>query len=222
MEKRTASQVGKSNVATAKTHERRVAKLFSEWSGHEFRRRRVEGRDVSTMIRDATGDVVPVARRSRFNIEAKKGKGFSLDAILNVDTIATNIFTAWWHQSNYDANLYSKTIGSDVLPFLIFKPHPSWDWVAFPQRSLEFLEPPEAYKKDSRQHVLADVGESKLWFPAFAIDAYAHCGQISCNVKHTHNNKNKEFVPLSLEPCYIARWHTFAENVNPETFFFAE
>ena len=56
---RTASQVGKSNVATAKCHERRVAKLLTEWSGREFRRRRVEGRESDTVLRDLTGDVVP-------------------------------------------------------------------------------------------------------------------------------------------------------------------
>lgn len=227
---RTASQIGKSNVATSKVHERRIAKLFSIWSGAEFRRRRVEGREPDTIIRDATGDVIPVSRRCWFNIEAKKGEGFSLDAIINIDTIGTTKFTEWWHQSFYDAKIYSDTIGYKILPIVMFKPHPNWDWIAFSQHALEHLRPSDAYWEDDRKHVVHPASTrvgvqpvmSHLWFPAFKIDAYADCGPISCNVKYTAKKENKEFVPLELDPCYIARWKTFAENVKPESFFIPE
>lgn len=205
---RTPSQVGKSNVDTAKTHERRIARILTEWSGEEYRRRRVEGRDATTMIRDATGDVVPVNKRCRFNIEAKKGKNFSIDAILNVETVHTTLFTSWWHQSTYDAKLYSDLVGEDILPLVIFKPIPAWDWVAFPVESLKYIKP-----KDS------DEIRSEIWFPAILVNSYDYCGPVSCNVKHTSKKENKVFVPLQLRSCFITRWKTFSEAVNPLSFF---
>ena len=208
---RTASQVGKSNVSTAKNHERRVAKLLTEWSGREFRRRRVEGRESDTVLRDLTGDVVPAdtKNRCRFNLEAKKGKGFSLTSILGGYT--TCKFSEWLHQSTYDANLVSKALGLDIKPMVFFKPNPNLDWVAFDISALEFLRPKES-----------NIPHNRLWFPHLYFDYYACCGPISFNISHTKNRKNRVMVPLQLAPCFICSWNDFATNVNPDSFFFGE
>jgi hypothetical protein len=207
---RTASQVGKSNVATAKCHERRVAKLLTEWSGREFRRRRVEGRESDTVLRDLTGDVVPADAKNRchFNLEAKKGKGFSLTSIISgYDTCK---FSEWYHQSTYDARLVSKALGLDILPMVFFKPNPNMDWVAFDTSALEFLRPKCPCMTD------------RLWFPHLLFDYYAYCGPISFNISHTKNRKNRVIVPLQLAPCFICSWNDFAAHIDPSSFFFGE
>jgi hypothetical protein len=213
---RTASQVGKSNVATAKCHERRIAKLLTEWSGREFRRRRVEGRESDTVLRDLTGDVVPAdaKNRCRFNLEAKKGKGFSLTSILSGYT--TCKLSEWYHQSTYDAKLVSKALGLDVKPIVFFKPNPNLDWVAFDASALEFLRP------KMPKYVIPRHDYNRLWFPHLFFDYYAYCGPISFNISHTKNRKNRVIVPLQLAPCFICSWNDFAANVNPDSFFFGE
>jgi len=223
--KRTASQVGKSNVSTSKAHERRVAKLFTEWSGSEFRRRRHEGRGVDTIVRDLTGDVIPVDRMPRFNIEAKKGAGFSFNAMLA--EVATNKFTTWWHQSSYDAQLATEIHKVQVLPLVIFKPHPNHDFIAFDVAALKFLRPPGDVVPDtgcaqagtSDGTPASSYGFARPWFPCLLFDEYSRCGPITKNVSHTKNSTNKVMVPLELSNCYITRWRTFAEAVDPETFF---
>jgi len=204
--------VGKSNVATAKCHERRVAKLLTEWSGREFRRRRVEGRESDTVLRDLTGDVVPAdaKNRCRFNLEAKKGKGFSLTSILG--GYSTCKFSEWYHQSTYDANLVSKALGLDIKPMVFFKPNPNLDWIAFDWTAMEYLR----FKNDIHK------GSVRPWFPHLLFDHYAYCGPISFNISHTKNRKNRVIVPLQLAPCFICSWNDFAANVNPDSFFFGE
>jgi hypothetical protein len=208
---RTASQVGKSNVATSKNHERRVAKLLSEWSGRDFRRRRVEGRESDTVLRDLTGDVVPADtnNRCRFNIEAKKGKGFSFNSILSGFT--TCKFSEWYHQSSFDAALASRALKLEIHPMVFFKPHPNFDWVAFDVGALRFLRPKETYEEQTR-----------LWFPHLLFDHYAYCGELTFNISHTKNKKNRVMVPLQLSSCFICTWNDFAANINPDSFFFGE
>ena len=212
---RTASQVGKSNVSTAKSHERRVAKLLTDWSGREFRRRRVEGRESDTVLRDLTGDVVPADAKNRchFNLEAKKGKGFSLTSILSGYT--TCKLSEWYHQSTYDARLVSKALGLDIKPIVFFKPNPNLDWIAFDTSALGFLRPKHIAVSDSTW-----PPSRRLWFPHLLFDHYAYCGEISFNISHTKNRKNRVIVPLQLAPCFICSWNDFAANVNPDSFFF--
>jgi hypothetical protein len=188
-----------------------VARLLTEWSGREFRRRRVEGRESDTVLRDLTGDVVPAdaKNRCRFNLEAKKGKGFSLTSILSGYT--TSIFSGWYHQSSYDAQLVSRALGLPIKPLVFFKPNPNMDWIAFDFTALEFLRP-----KDSNEP------QQRLWFPHLYFDHYAHCGPISFNISHTKNRKNRVIIPLQLTPCFICSWNDFAANVNPDSFFFGE
>ncbi len=205
MAKRTASEVGKSNVATSKSHERRVASLLSEWSGETFRRRRIEGRDDATVMLDMTGDVVCVTKQQRFNIEAKKGVGFSLNAM--VSSVPTSLFSKWWHQSCYDATLMSKAFGKSMLPMLFFKPQPAFDWIAIAVSAFEFLKP-------------KSPTDRKIWFPHLLFDEYGHCGGITHNVSHTKNRKNFKPVTLELEPCVICAWNVFKDHVEPQSFFY--
>jgi hypothetical protein len=206
---RTASEIGKSNVATAKSHERRVAKLLTEWSGREFRRRRVEGRESDTVLRDLTGDVVPAdaQNRCRFNLEAKKGKGFSLTSIIS--GCSTCKFSEWYHQSTYDAQLVSKALGLDIKPMVFFKPNPNLDWIAFDWTAMDFLR----FKDDMSR------GCARPWFPHLLFEHYRDCGPISFNISHTKNRKNRVIVPLQLAPCFICSWNDFADNINPDSFF---
>jgi len=214
---RTASQVGKSNVSTAKCHERRVAKLLTEWSSREFRRRRVEGRESDTVLRDLTGDVVPAdtKNRCRFNLEAKKGKGFSLTSIISGYSTCT--FSEWYHQSSYDAMLVSEALKLDIKPMVFFKPNPNLDWVAFDMSALDFLRPKHIPITDLTWPI-----SKRLWFPHLLFDHYAYCGSISFNISHTKNRKNRVMVPLQLAPCFICSWNDFAANVHPDSFFFGE
>lgn len=214
--KRTASQVGKSNVQTSKVHERRVAHLLTDWTGIEFRRRRVEGRMADTIARDLTGDVIPVDRLCHFNIECKKGQSFSLDAMLA--SIETCQFTKWYHQSSYDAKLCSEQHKKIFHPMLFFKPVPNWDWVAIPTAALEFLRPLDGH---SLIQAMA-CSQGKFWAPHLIYDAYDRCGEISHNVAHTKKAKNKVMVPLRLQPCFICRWRDFAAHVDPESFLMGD
>ena len=212
-EKRTASQIGKSNSRTSKVHERRVAHLLTDWAGVEFRRRRAEGRMADTIARDLTGDVIPVDQFCRFNIECKKGQGFSLDAMLsNVESCQ---FTKWWHQSSYDAKLCSEQHDRTFFPMLFFKPVPNWDWVAVPTVAIEFLKPRDA---SNLTHWHLHSEERRFWAPHLVYNAYDRRGKISHNVAHTKKAKNKVMVPLRLQPCFICRWKDFAAVVDPESF----
>jgi hypothetical protein len=199
------SKVGKSNVRTAKAHERRVAKLLKEWSGKEFRRRRVEGRGDDVKVVEGVADVIPVEGDILFAIEAKKGQGFSLDALM-ADPVKAR-FTDWWHQATYDAKIWSEKIGSDRYPMLFFKPDPQWDWVAIPQTVLRFLRA----KGDNLKARLS------LWFPHLAFNGYVGCGLITKNV--SRSKKNPVMVPLRLEDVFLCRWRDFASNVDPESIF---
>ena len=61
------SRIGRSNVKTAKVHERRVAHLLADWSGVPFRRRRVEGRGNAVRIVELVADVIACAGDFHFN-----------------------------------------------------------------------------------------------------------------------------------------------------------
>lgn len=210
------SKIGKSNVRRSKAHERRIAKLLKEWSGVEFRRRRVEGREGDTVDIDRTADVIPcVPEWTRFSIEAKCGEWGTFDALMTNPT-GTKI-TEWWHQANYDARIattaYAKNHPSTdepIFPVVFFKPHPNFDWIMISKKSVPFLRP----KGDATVH-----GSFSLWFPHMLFDYYEHCGPINCNVAHTKNKKNFQFVELNLDAAIFCRWKDFAEQVDPRSFF---
>tara|TARA_R110002110_G_scaffold22761_7_gene87898 strand:+ start:1256 stop:1873 length:618 start_codon:yes stop_codon:yes gene_type:complete len=197
------SKIGKSNVRRSKSHERRVAKLLTEWSGVTFRRRRVEGRDEAVRMVEGVSDVISVEREFSFAVEAKCGVGFSMDALLK--NPKSCLFTTWWHQTNYDAQLKTKADGRDCYPMLFFKPNPAHDWVVVSSKAIKILEP--------KNNV---VNNNTLWFPHIVYDHYDGLGPIAGDISHT---KNKNIAEVELDPLFMCRWRDFEENVKPDSTF---
>ncbi len=200
------SKIGKSNVRKSKTHERRVAHLLTDWTGIEFRRRRVEGRDATVVERESTADVIPIRGSVHCSIEAKSGRNFSLDALLA--NCQTALFTTWWHQATYDCTILKEVFNRQFYPLLFFKPHANFDWIAIDQRIINdsILKP----KGDG-------IASGKIWFPALSFDSYSKVGPITMDV--SHSKKNKDLKELVLPDLYFCRWKDFAINVDPKSFF---
>jgi hypothetical protein len=197
--KRTAAAIARSNVSRSKSHERRWADLLSQWTGVQFRRRRIEGRTEDTILINSTGDIIPTRGSIHFNIEAKIGKGFSFDSILKAPQKA--LFTAWYHQSSYDAKLFTDVHDRKVYPFVFFKPTMNSDWVALSSKAFyDVLQPVKTH---------ADV-------PRLDFDHFGKCGPIELNVSRT---KNKSMVSLELDPVTFVRWPDFRDGIRPESFF---
>jgi len=196
------SKIGKSNVRCGKSHERRIANLFTEWSGEEFRRRKVEGRDDATLWVNSAADVIPVRSDFLFSIEAKKGAGFSLDALMANPTKC--LFKTWWFQTCYDAQLISSIRNRRILPLLFFKPNPQNDWIAFSTKSIDLLQPKSNIERLT----------NNLWFPHLLFDHYEAIGPISGDV--SHSPKHPKFVTMQLDNAVICRWKDFAYNVDPK------
>ena len=201
------SKIGKSNVRRSKNHERRVAKLLTEWSGTQFRRRRVEGRDEAVRMVEGVSDVIPVEKDFYFAVEAKCGVGFSIDALFKNPKIC--LFTSWWHQCNYDAQLRAETTGEGCYPMLFFKPNPAHDWVAISTKAINILKP-------KCEKTPCYDGPNTLWFPHIIFDHYGCIGPVAGDISHT---KNKKIVEIELDPLFMCRWRDFEENVAPNATF---
>lgn len=208
------SRIGRSNVRRSKSHERRVAHLLTDWSGIEFRRRRVEGRDSTVIERESTADVIPVKGDILFSIEAKCGECTSLDGLLA--NPIPNKFTTWWHQCVYDAQLLSQTFNRAFYPLLFFKPHPNFDWIAIDQAvfTSNILTPTEIAKPS---YALARDHNMFIWMPHLAYDGYNLVGPITHNV--SHSKKNPVMKALTLPSLYMIRWKDFAHSVDPTSIF---
>jgi hypothetical protein len=187
------SKVGKSNSRRGKTFERRVAKLLTEWSGTEFRRRRVEGRDSTIVDRESTSDVIPASYDIPFSIEAKCGAGFTMNSMLMNPT--NGIFTKWWGQVSYDAMILEKSRGYLVYPWLFFKPHTNYEWIAMPRSGLLKLT-------------------NHINFPHFIYHAYDTIDTIEIDI--SHSKKNKVVVDMKLPTPILMRWDDFRENVKSD------
>lgn len=205
--KEEMSRVGKSNVRRGKTLERRVANLFSEWTGETFRRRRVEGRDSLTIERDSTADVISVSKESIFSIEVKNASGFSLEALLASPKTAK--ITTWWHQATYDASLMTKLLKKSIYPFLFFKPLPGYDWVMFPTELIDnkIITPKNGSPRND------------IWFTAIRFDGYSLIGEVTHNV--SQSKKHPILMPLILPSAYICRWNDLKDNVDSGSIFYA-
>jgi hypothetical protein len=199
--KERMSKIGKSNVRKGKNHERRIARLLSEWTGEEFRRRRVEGRESNVIDRESTADIIPASKSIIFSIEAKSGTCPSLDGILS--NPSKNKWTSWWHQCCYDAELLSKALNHQIWPMMFFKPHQNFDWVAI--------------AKDPYEQVLKSNGE-KVRIPNFFLDLFEWVGPISHNI--SNSPKNPVYKSLHLHSCYMVRWVDFAKSVDPISIFY--
>lgn len=203
---KTYSEVGKRNVATSKCHERRCKKLLTDWSGVDFRRRRIEGRGDDVSVVEGVADIIPVHGKILFAIESKKGEGFSFDALLTNPHTAK--FTKWWHQVNYDARLLTEKTGEKKWPMLFFKPIPAWDWVAVPI---------ECFKQHILKPTNVQDNDGECWFQHLKYDMYGTIGKIAHDI--SSSGKNKVIVELELESCIICKWKTFAAEVCPKSIF---
>lgn len=197
------SKIGRSNVKRSKSQERRVAQLFTEWTGIEFRRRRVEGRDSNVIERESTADVIPVRGEAIFSIEVKIGKGFSYEALLA--NPSGSLLCKWWHQSCFDAQLMTKTFQRPFYPLLFFKPNPNCDMVAVSQKPFRTKE--------------LSLKSAIVPFPHLAFDFYEHFGEITHNVAHAKKKENEVLVPLRLDPIFFMRWQDLVLSVDPKSFF---
>lgn len=198
MDKEQMQKLGRSNVRKGKTGERRIARLLTEWTGEEFRRRRVEGRDSNVVDRESTADIIPAKRQIIFSIEVKCGECVSFDGILA--NPKNNKWTVWWHQCCYDAMILSKALNKRIFPLMFFKPHPNFDWVAVAKAP--FCDNILKFNKE---------------FPMLSLDMFKWLGPIEHNI--SQSKKNKVMESIDLHPCYLSRWRDFADNINPESIF---
>lgn len=208
------SKVGKSNVRRSKTHERRIAHLMTDWTGVEFRRRRVEGRDTTVVERESTADVIPVRGDIIFSIEAKCGECTSLDGLLKDPKI--NKFTKWWHQCVYDANILTSVLKRKIYPMLFFKPAPAFDWVALDKEVFTSgLLKPSSHAMAN--HDLARSRNIPVWFNVLTLDAYALAGSIEHDV--SHSKSHAVLKSLELPSLFLMRWRDLELNVDPKSIF---
>lgn len=189
-----ASRIAKSNVNRSKSHERLIALWLTEWTGIQFRRRRVTGRDTNTRMLEMTADVIPLEGNFIFSVEAKCGKGFSLDALMGEPHKC--LFTAWWHQTCYDASLATQDMGRTIYPMLFFRPGNNQNWVAVSSKIMDIV------KHD--------------YFPNISYNGYSNIGEVAGDVSHT---KNKKIVKLNLDDVVMARWKDFSAKVDSRSVF---
>ncbi len=195
VDKKEQSRIGKSNVRRSKTHERRVAALLTEWSGKEFRRRKVEGHDRSVIARESTADVIAVEHDFQFSVEAKCGVGFSLDALLA--TPKTCKATVWWGQACYDARLVSEVLGITIYPMIFCKPQLNTDWVGFSKKAFDIIK-----LRDSFEYI--------------EYEGYSKIGVM--DVKIAYGRKEKD-IHMELDDIIYTRWKNFAKCVEPDNLF---
>lgn len=192
--KRTASQIGASNCRNGKSFERKIAKLLTDWSGTEFRRRLVESKDMSIVARCSTADVIPSYYNFRFSLEAKSGAGFSMNALLA--NPSKTLFTDWWGQCTHDANLLTEALQTAIYPMLFFRPQSGALWVAFDENAL-----PQLQFKD---------GFNSL--PRLAYNGYNEVNPVECNVSFT---KKKHYIKINLPSVVFCRWEDFEQRIQP-------
>lgn len=135
---KSRSQIGRSSVRSGKRLENRYANMWSEWTGEEFRRRRVEGRGASVAGLEGVADVICTSANCKFAIESKKEKTFSFTATPWSDKSS---FWVWWKQATTDSMI--RTMGDSkhhYMPLVQFKPTPNHDYVAIAESSIKKLE----------------------------------------------------------------------------------
>lgn len=186
-----AAKIARANVRKGKRHELRVSHLMKDWTGRDFRRRKVEGHDDKTISVDSTSDVIPIDGEIIVTIECKSGKGFSMPAMLT--NIENNLFTKWWIQCSIDAHLLTKVKGYTIYSMLFLKPNVNVDWVALDHRLIddELLKPIE----------------NELWLPSFKYDALK-------NVKIQYKDSL-----VQLHSCYLVDYRHLLKYIDGSSIF---
>jgi len=133
---KSKSQIGRSSVRSGKRLENRYANMWTEWTGEEFRRRRIEGRGVSVAGLEGVADVICTSANCKFAIESKKEKTFSFTATPWSDKSS---FWMWWKQASIDAMIRTMNGTHYYMPLVQFKPTPNHDYVAIAETSIQKL-----------------------------------------------------------------------------------
>ncbi len=190
------SRISRSSVSRSKESERKIANLMTEWSGVQFRRRRVEGKDVGTIALNSVADVIPIVGDFNFAIEVKIEKKFSLVALMK--TTKTCTFTSWWLQVNHDCSLMTASRQRQTLPMLFFRHGVNFNWLALSVEGFESIE-----------------FRGRVATMTTAI--YSSFGVVSGNV--SHSPKNKVIVSMQLPDVVFMRCDDFFASAVPSSVF---
>lgn len=199
------SKIGARNSRKGKRYERRVAQLISEWTGQVFRRRRVEGRDASVVMRESTSDVIPADGEIIFSVEAKSGAGFSLDSVMA--NPLTGLFSKWWAQANWDAQILTEITKLRRYPIVFLKPNVNTDWVAV--SAIPFM--------NKTLQPRLQPANATVWFPHLMFDNYVYSGPITFDI--SQSKKHPVLKTFNLDPVVFCRWEDFAKFVDPSSIY---
>jgi hypothetical protein len=137
-ERKTSQGVRNSN--NGKNMENKCAKMWTAWTGVNFRRRKIEGHDTNTVSVDGTGDVICAdsSKSCKFTIESKNRKDFSFTT---TPFSIKSPFWSWFAQSACDARIKQYYTKLEYFPFLHFKPGSIGNFIALYKRDFESLNP---------------------------------------------------------------------------------
>lgn len=192
---RKASQNSR-NCANGKTMELKCSKLWSKWTGVDFRRRKVEGHDKNTVSLDGVGDVIcadPLTS-CKFTIECKNRRDFSFS---NTPFSIKSPFWDWFAQSACDANIKEHYSNIEYFPFLHF-------------RNGNFCNMVAMYKKDYER--LTIIGKMSGY-------------EIISNFPEKIIRKAKVSSKLvdyyfSTDEIIISTWDSFSNSIDPKSVFY--
>lgn len=187
-----ARSVGKRSKEKGKRYERRVASLFTEFTGAGFRKIPGSGgfnKTGGVVIAEHKfcGDIICDREDFDFFIEAKNRESYSQTAI--VKSVKTCEFTQWWGKTVYEAT------GLELQPLLFFKPGTQDDFIGITNEACDLFG----------------------IFPILTVKfpAYAPYEIILSKVKKETVTVQMDFIP----DCNWFEWKNFIKEVNPELFF---
>jgi hypothetical protein len=133
------SSQGSRNSKNGKSMENRCAKMWTQWTNIEFRRRKVEGHDKNTVSVDGVGDIICAnpEKQCKFTIESKNRKGFSFTS---VPFSIKSPFWDWFSQSVCDSLIKHHYSNIEYYPFLHFKNGSVGNMVALYKNDLDKLK----------------------------------------------------------------------------------
>lgn len=186
---------GSRNSTNGKSMENRCAKLWTKWTGIDFRRRKVEGHDKNTVSIDGVGDIICAdpTKSCKFTIESKNRKGFSF---LNTPFSIKSPFWDWFAQSACDANIKEHYSNIEFFPFLHFKNGNIGNMVAFYKSDYE--------KLDILEYVTGYEIRSNF------LEKIIRRAKVSSKIVEYH---------VSTDGIIISTWDNFTKSVDPKSVF---
>ena len=191
------SAIGRRSKRKGKAYEARVAKLWSDFTGENFRRvpssggfNKFGGLVVATQI--FTGDVFSNNPNFIFSVEAKNRQDISLTALLKNPPTAT--ITSYWYQCVEDARNNKKK------PIMFFKPNMYDDWICLDYNDLEFLGLSNSIRMDFKLY-----GDETIL--------------TVINRNERGKKTSKERKSVKLPNFSIMDWKEFIKHVKPANLF---